>query len=184
MTLGDAWSEYLPKTHREALRAALAILVDEFLEQYSEIVTGELKFSESSLGGVLPNKHSLRYTPLFAKRFFACLLTVSWKLAQRRPQEPLLACTAEELALDRLIRQAEDILALQELESDFEGFRDVAFEDLDYEVLHDPAADGVEDTGVGQRLGLHFLHFDDWFKPFDNAATVVHPYASAAEQAQ
>lgn len=178
MTLGDAWSKYLPTTHREALQTALDILVDEFLDQYSDIVAGDLKFSESMLGGVLPSKHSLRYTPVFAKRFFACLLTVAWKLAQPRPPEPLLCCTAEELALDRLIRQAQATLEMRNLDSDFNGFKDDVFQDLDYEILYDPAADGIEDTAAGDELDLQFLHFDDWFKPFDDATTVVHPYAS------
>ena len=143
-TLGDAWSDILPFTHRRALKTACDILLDEFMEEYSEIAGGDLPFFESSLGSYLPEKHRLRYTPLFAKRFLTCFLVVAWKLAQRYPLEPLLACTAEELALRALIAQAEGVLELEEVDYYFGPFKDVAFEDLDHELLYAPELDGVE----------------------------------------
>ena len=38
--------------------------------------------------------------------------------------------------------------------------------------------DGIEDTEEGPRLGVGHLHFDEWFKLFLNASTVVHPYSA------
>ena len=175
-TFGEAWSNTLPLTHRRALKTACDILVEEFMEEYSEIEEGDLPFAESSLGFFLPRKHRLRYEPLFAKRFFTCILVVAWKLAQAHPPEPLLACTAEELALRALITQAVSVLELQELDHDFGPFEDVAFEDLDHEILYAPELDGVETGKSAKALGYAFLEFDSWFRPFKSATSAVHPY--------
>ncbi len=177
-TLGDAWSDTLPLTHRSALQAACDILIDEFLEEYPEIAESELPFAESSLGSYLPTKHRLRYTPLFAKRFFASILVVAWKLAQEDPLKPLLACTAEELALRALIARAESVLELEELDHDFEPFTDTVFEDLDHELLYAPELDGVETGKSAKALGYAFLEFDSWFRSFASATSTVHPYAA------
>ena len=177
-TLGDAWSDTLPLTHRRALQTACDILVDEFMEDYSEVAEGDLPFAESSLGSYLPAKHSLRYTPLFAKQFLFCLLVVTWKLAQTNPPEPLLACTAEELALRALISRAESALELEQLDHDFGTFEDVVFEDLDHELLFHHEIDGIESAEDGGPQGYIFLDFASWFKPFPSAATAVHPYAA------
>lgn len=180
-TLGDAWSETLPLTHRRALQTACDILVDEFMEEYSEIAEGELPFAESSLGSYLPAKHRLRYTPLFAKRLFTCILVVAWKLAQKRPLDPLLACTAEELALRALISRAESALELEELDYDFGPFEDMVFEDLDHELLYTPELDGAETGKSAKALGYAFLEFDSWFRSFNSATSAVHPYAAEGE---
>ena len=169
-TLGDAWSETLPLTHRRALQTACDILVDEFMEEYSEIAEGELPFAESSLGSFLPAKHRLRYEPLFAKRFFACFLVVAWKLAQEEPLRPLLACTAEELALRALIARAESVLELEEIDDDFGPFEDMVLEDLDHELLFVQEIDGIEIAENTEHMRYLFLDFASWFKAFDGAA--------------
>ena len=50
----------------------------------------------------------------------------------------------------------------------------LAFEDWDFEMLFDPAYDGVDDS-VDPRNEVVNLHFDEWFKPF-NDDRVIHPY--------
>ena len=136
-----------------------------------------MPFVDSSLGSHLPRRHVFRYTPLFAKRFFTCFLTVAWKVAQRRPPSQLLSCVAEELALYALIKEAEAHMEIQELAYDFGDFEDVAFQDLDFEWLYDPKFDGIEDSALANELAMANLRFEDWFKPFDNASTFIHPYA-------
>jgi hypothetical protein len=178
MTLADTWSKDLARTHREALHTALNVLVDRFFDELPEMTTGEIDLAESSLASFLPPNYAPRYTLLFQKRFFACLLSVGWKLAQRRPRMPLLSCTAEELALRALIEQAKSVLEMRGVNPDFDDFEDIAFQDLDHEILFDPSLDGLEDTAAGVQLGMGYLHFDDWFKPFDNAITAVHPCAA------
>lgn len=36
--------------------------------------------------------------------------------------------------------------------------------------------DGIEDSDVGANMGIGNLRFDEWFEPFLNAATPLHPY--------
>lgn len=180
-TLGDAWSDTLTLTHRRALRTACAILVDDFMGAYSETAEVNRPSAETLLLFYLPEKHSLRYEPLFAKKFFVCFLVVAWKLAQENPIEPLLACTAEELALRAIILQAESVLEMEDLESDFGEFKDLVFEDLDHELLFVQEIDGIEIAENTEHMRYLFLDFASWFKAFDGAANAVHPYAAEEE---
>ena len=68
-------------------------------------------------------------------------------------------------------------------EASFAAFEDVAFQDADHELLYDMTRDGLEDSSVGARLGIGHLHFDDWFEPFLNAPTPVHPYGEGPPEA-
>lgn len=40
------------------------------------------------------------------------------------------------------------------------------FEDTDFEVLFEPACDGIDQSRVGKAAGMTSLAFQDWFKPF------------------
>ncbi len=176
--LADHWADLLPTHHREALADALDWLTDSFLDEYDEIASGRLAFSESLLGSNLPRMHAARYDRAFAKRFFACLLTVGWKLAQAEPPEPLLSCTAEELALRVLIDDAGETLRDRGIEDSFDAFESAVFDDADHIFLYVPAVDGIEDSEAGAELGVGHLRFEEWFAPFENATTAVHPYAA------
>ena len=106
------------------------------------------------------------------------VLTVGYKLVQREPPGPLLSCTAEELALRALIEEAKEVLDQEGIKADFGLFEDEAFQDADHEFLFMPEADGIEDSPEGARLGVGNLRFDEWFTPFLNASTQVHPYCT------
>ena len=165
--IADAWADILPDSHREALYDALCILSDDFF--------GESEYSELLLLSYLPPRYIPRYDGLFCRRFFVTFLTVGYKLAQPAPSE--LSCTAEVLACQALISEAESILEFKGIEPDFGDFTDAVFQDLDHEYLFGGSLDGIEDTDIGARLGIGHLHFDEWFEPFLNATTPVHPYA-------
>ena len=62
------------------------------------------------------------------------------------------------------------------MSNDFALFQDLAYQDSDYEYLYELSLDGIEDSPVGVEHGISNLHFDEWFIPFDNAQTPVHPY--------
>ncbi len=164
-----AWSECLPKNHREALHSALCILADEFFEN-------DLEDQGHIFRELLPRKYLHLYTPLFLKEFYATLLTVGYKLALPEQSETLLACTAEELALHLLIEKAKVVLEIKGNEPDFDAFEDAIYQDCDFEYLYEPEADGIEDSEIGAELGIGNLHFSEWFKPFINASMPVHPY--------
>jgi hypothetical protein len=88
-----------------------------------------------------------------------------------------LGCTAEEIALRALRIKAEVLLKIQGKESDFGDWEDVAFEDLDHELLYDERMDGIEDSEIGRELGAGHLRFAEWFKPF-NLPRIVHPFVT------
>jgi hypothetical protein len=81
-------------------------------------------------------------------------------------------------ALRAIVEEARAVLLadpeLDEAEANFTSFESVAFEDWDFEMLFEPAVDGVEDSS-DPRDGVVNLHFDEWFKPF-NDERVIHPY--------
>ena len=168
--LAEAWKEYLPESHGRALYAALCDLVDEFLDDLGD--------DENFCISELPEKYRLRYDGLFRRRFLVTLLTVGYKLALPEPLAPLPSCTAEALALHILIEQARNQLHAEAIEPDFSLFESLAFQDLDFEVLYDMSIDGIEDTQVGASMGYGNLQFNEWFEPFLNATTPVHPYAA------
>src|SRR5215212_1235091 len=97
----------LPSDHQEALLDAIDELTDEFFDDIAELL-GEGSFAETTMGSFLPPRYLPRYTPVFAKQFLVCLLTVAWKL--RAPGVYTLACTAEAIALDALIQTAESVM--------------------------------------------------------------------------
>jgi hypothetical protein len=49
---------------------------------------------------------------------------------------------------------------------------------MDISVLYDMSLDGIEDTAIGDNMAFANLQFDQWFEPFLNATTPVHPYAA------
>ena len=81
-----------------------------------------------------------------------------------------LACASEE---------AREGLKAQGTESEFSEFEDRAFQDdMGIDILYDMALDGIEDTPVGDSMRYANLQFDQWFEPFLNASTPIHPYAA------
>ncbi len=100
-------------------------------------------------------------------------------MAQPEPPVTLCSCSAEELGLHVLIEEAREGLKTQGIEPEFSEFEDQVFqEDMDINILYDMALDGVENTAVGDSMGYGNLQFDQWFEPFLNASTPVHPYAT------
>lgn len=97
----------------------------------------------------LPRIHATRYDSVFAERFLACMMAVTWKLGQPE-REYSLSCVGEELALNAIIERAEAVLKSEGIEADFGDLRTIAFEDEDYGLLFDPAFDGGDAPVVGQ----------------------------------
>jgi hypothetical protein len=92
-----------------------------------------------------------------------------------------LASLAEELAMNAILRFA---LLLRELrrqmgedveDADFDVLWDVAFWDLDFELLLMPAMDGIQHSAFGQRAGMTNLDRSEWFIKFDGAEVPPHP---------
>ena len=174
MAIGDAWEEFLPESHREALDLALCMLVDDFLNDPED--------EEPIFVLDLPPKYLLQYNGLFRRKFLVTMLTVGYKLALSDPPVPLLSCTAEELALHVLLEEAKDALSTEGITPDFLEFEDAVYQDdMDILILYDMSLDGIESTSIGDDMAYANLAFDKWFDPFLNAVTPVHPYAADDE---
>jgi hypothetical protein len=180
MSIGTAtYSEdELPSDHQEALLDAIDELTDEFFDDVAELLD-EGSFAETTMGSFLPPRYLPRYTPVFAKQFFVCLLTVAWKL--RAPGAYALACTAEAIALDALIQTAESVMGAMGRRYDFDAFREVAYENEDYLLLFDPTGDGIATAEAGRNLVPTNLEFSNWFRPFREGEP-VHPYAEGGAE--
>jgi hypothetical protein len=103
---------------------------------------------------------------------------VGWKLAP--PGNGALACAAEEGALFALIRHAQLLLELRELQNDeraWSDFRDLVFEDEDFLFLFNPEFDGIEESEWAREHAVVGLKFNEWFQPFDAGSHgAPHPF--------
>jgi hypothetical protein len=127
----------------------------------------------------LPARFEANYSPLFAQEFLVALIDVTSRLT--RGWEPL-ACVAQELGLRILLDRVELVAEAADVALD-DGWRshleDLFFDDLDHELLYDPACDGIEDDPASQPPGMTPMRFEDWFKPFNSERTLP-PYALPA----
>lgn len=178
MELGLAYADVLPTTHRQALAEAADFLLDTTLHELQASDDPEWGADNWLIGTMLPPRYAPRYTSQFARKFFVCLTTIVWKLGQLDVIRP--SCVAEELAAHILIQEAETLLHERGEAADFGSFEDDFFEDVDFEFLFSGAFDGVEESELGQELGIVNLAFGDWFKRFGSPGsadyTEVHPY--------
>src|SRR5262249_7446820 len=65
-------------------------------------------------------------------------------------------------------------LGLDSHQADFNFFTDDCFEDLDFEMLFDPAYDGTMHAEIAAAMGYANLDFAAWCRPFFQRA--IHPY--------
>ena len=164
--------EVLPDRKREALHAAVVILIDDAFEALS---SGD-DLSESTLVWYLPPRLEAHYHEGLYRSMLVAICHVGGQLATT--DSPTLRCLADEMALHIIIEQAGAWLETQgEPDEGWGLYEDCVFEDTDFELLYDPAWDGIEDrdSDVARREGMANLHPDDWFKPF-RPTEPVHPY--------
>ncbi len=136
----------------------------------------------------LPRRYALRYDEQFARRFLATVIAMTTRFTQGTFTQ--LSCVAEELALRLLLSEAKVCLETFGLLDDgvseaLDCFADLVYEDTDHEWLYDDSKDGIEDSPVGEMLGMAPMGLADWFRPF-NDDRYVHPYAAdgPAEEAE
>lgn len=179
MELAQAYADVLPASHRQALAEAANELIDTTMRDLEASDTPDWSNDNWLIGTFLPPRYIPRYTAKFAQRFFACLMTIVWKLGQREPIP--LSCTAEELAAHILIEEAEALLEMKGIEADFGDLYDMLFEDVDFEFLYEGAHDGIETTELAEEMGIVHLDFESWFERFglskSSGYPEVHPAA-------
>jgi hypothetical protein len=162
----------LPASHWEALTTASAELVDWVLDDLVALAQGT-PVADLISADYLPRAFLHRYDDDFLRDYLVCLVAVGLKL--QLPNFSPLGCTGEELAAHVIKQEASQLLAQAGEAADFTRWDDAVFEDLDHELLYDPALDGLPDTEVARVLGMSNLTYEDWFVPFD-PPRVVHPY--------
>jgi hypothetical protein len=180
MLIGQAYSHILTPLERQALQESCDVLIDNAFDDLSTLESPQ-DVAHTFLVGHLPQRYIYKYTPLFFRQFTVCLITVSWKLAQAVHMP--LSSLAEEIAAWTIIEEAKRLLEERsggdEDENTLDDFIDVYFEDTDFLYLFENAHDGIEETQVGQVMGISSLAFDQWFVPFsDEPSRIAHPYVS------
>ena len=210
----EAFKGILPKPHRNAMQISDAEIVDGFFEKYGELARlyplrnkQEDDWNEAvvALGSffLLPRHLMYAYTPDFMKRYFISHTTMVNKLMLPGvpDRQSLLSTLAEELALDCLLRRAEQylqraveddtegknlgriIFGSEKREADFEPFRDFEeeiYRNFDYRFIFYAAADGIENDPKGKEFNVNWgekLTPDNWFSHIDGAEFLTGPYA-------
>jgi hypothetical protein len=167
------------------LMYAADLLIDELIDDIVSL-RGEateaaehdtaVRIADTWVLSQLPARFAARYTPLFAQRMLVAAVDMTGRLT--RGWEPL-ASVAQELGLRVLLNLVDVIADSAEVALD-DGWRghleDLLFEDLDHELLYNPAYDGIEDDPESQPPGMAPMRFEDWFEPFNDERTMP-PYA-------
>jgi len=99
------------------------------------------------------------------------------KRLKAQAEHKQLSSLAEEVAAWMIVNIAKAILE-EKMEDAFDDFINIYFEDTDFLYLFDDAYDGIDESQVGQIMGISSLALDDWFLPFsDEPSRIAHPYA-------
>ena len=154
------------------LREAADELRDELREDIETLRDGGPYDDTFAVRELLPAVYARHYTPTVVAQWAGSVETVAHKLAAY--PDTYLASTAEELAGHALIARCEALIGEREGELDdpdslrekFDEAHDLAFEDHDVLLLFDARFDGIEDSDIGEMMGMANLHVRDWFRPF------------------
>jgi hypothetical protein len=134
--------------------------------------------SLSWLHQYLPTAYAASYDYGFLRDFQTTVLTVIYQLGGSWTG---LASVMEELAMNAILESADTHLALLKDEGedvgdiDFTGLWELAFWDLDFEVLFQPELDGIQNTDIGLQTGMANLDRSDWFRMFHWVDVPPHP---------
>ncbi len=190
-----AWPELNADT-RAHLWLTCSLLVDELRAELDAVDVDtpawEVDMAPVGFAEILPRAMRGGYTISTALAFLHALDAVIWKLGNHPGQ--LLSCTMEELAMRAILKRAEILIEeLKEVEErgeqpwwdtahdttavDLEEVYELAFQDLDHEMLFMPHLDGIEsDERVLATLGIgEELKPEHWLTPFDSANDRGHP---------
>lgn len=148
----------LSPEYKNLLRTSLVQLIDEFFEDTLRLKELDSDFQETHMWIFLPPEQYENYDYAFAKKFLACLITVSHKLESASFE--MLSCIAEQMAMAAIIEQAETLADLLGLEVDLASF--------EASVLYDAELDLMFKTDA---------HYASWFKPL-NPEDPANPYVT------
>ncbi|UQA94473.1 hypothetical protein [Streptomyces halobius] len=166
-----------------ALVWATDVLLDELFQDAYALAAEETNVAECDrpmwLLDELPPHYVLQYDARFARRFLVTAVALTTRFTGGSFEQ--LSCVAEELVLRLLLDRAEVTLETfglldEGVSSALECFAAMVYEDMDHEWLYDDSKDGIDESPVGEYLGVAPMGLASWFKPF-NDDRYVHPYA-------
>jgi hypothetical protein len=176
VSLGDITETTHPRALSDEalsiLRASADELRDDLRDDIRLLRDGGSFEDTVAVSEHLPAVFARHYTPELFAQWAGSVETVAHKLAAY--PDTCLATTAEELAGHALIAYCETLIDEREGELDdpdgvrekFSEAHDLAFEDHDVLLLFDARFDGIEDSDIGEMMGMANLSVRDWFKPF------------------
>lgn len=190
-----AWPEVNSDT-RALLWLACSLLVDELRSELdaanADSPAWEVDMAPFGFSEILPLAMRNRYDNSTTSAFLHALDAVIWKLGNQPGQLP--SCPMEELAMRAVLNRAEILVeeigdaqahgdepwwdpSLDTAAVDLAQLYDLAFQDLDHEMLFMPHLDGVEgDERILATLGIgDQLKPENWLTPFDSAVDQGHP---------
>lgn len=162
----------LSDAKREALHASAVVLLDNAFDSLA--TSGGL--AESTIAWYLPERLQHHYHEVLYRDMVIAVMNVGGQLVET--DSPTLRCVGEEFAMYVIIQHAGVWLETHgEVDEGWETYEDCVFKDMDFELLYDPAFDGIEDpdSDIAQLQGMANLHPRDWFRPF-RPDEPVHPY--------
>ncbi|MFD7169299.1 hypothetical protein [Streptomyces violascens] len=166
-----------------ALVYGMQLLVDELFQDVETLTRERTNVAECErpfwLLEELPERYALQHDAHFARRFLVTAIAMTTRFTNGSFVQ--LSCLAEELALRLLLREAEvslDVVGLLDsgVSDALESFAANVYEDMDHEWLYDDSTDGIDESPVGEALGIASMSIGSWFTPF-NEGRYVHPYA-------
>lgn len=170
--------EITPQKYK-TLCAAGGFFLDQLFDAVAHVSNTE---DYEPLLSWLPLQFSRHYTPLFAKKFLVCTVTVIASIDKWDGESAVVSCTAEALALRAVIQTAQDIIqinadskeyAIDDDDLDFSAFEDLMLLDADIDWLFHFEWDGIEDTELADYQGM-MLRPEEWFIPY--GVSDIHPY--------
>ncbi|MFK0288905.1 hypothetical protein ACIQU6_00260 [Streptomyces sp. NPDC090442] len=166
-----------------ALVWATDVLLDELFQDAYALAAEETNVAECDrpmwLLDELPPRYALQYDARFARHFLVTAVALTTRFTEGSFQQ--LGCVAEELVLRLLLDRAEVSLETfglldERVSAALECFTELVYEDMDHEWLYDDSKDGIDESPVGEYLGIAPMRLASWFQPF-NDDRYVHPYA-------
>ncbi|MEU5179548.1 hypothetical protein AB0G49_05785 [Streptomyces longwoodensis] len=172
-----------------ALVWATGVLIDQLFEDVQTLAEEDTTVAEcdSPLWHLeaLPARYALQYDSLFARRFLVTVIALTTRFTDGTFTR--LSCVAEELALKLLLAEVHVTLETfglltADVSAALATFADTVYEDMHHEWLYDDSTDGIDESPVGDALGVSPMRFAEWFTPFDKTRH-VHPYATGDRDA-
>jgi len=168
----DEAAELLP-LELECLRDTARFMIEEGLA----VVADDSRPGDSLLGSALPPRVFIADPERRLLEAVVALIALADRIYDTRP-ELAPRCLLEELVAFALLETTEASLVDEhghDPSPAWDSFRMMTFEDEDFLYLWDDSLDGIDQSPIGQLVGMTSLSIRDWGFPFRDDRP-VHPF--------